>query len=212
MCVRKCGFWVGKGELTAPASTGDGPNNPTHAAVFYRLFSRQMPSKPALLYEKKGLLRPLHARQHYRSSLVSPLLPLKYSQTLPATARIRSESRESFARKPGIQACSSALEASRERRLCAAAPASAAAHRSYEHLSATCHRTSPSRVPQSFSCPCLPCLSAVMAMRLHCDQARLPWRAFPLRREEVCAPSGGSNPCGRILNDRAALSREFPRN
>ena len=38
------------------------------------------------------------------------------------------------------------------------------------------------------------------------------WSAFPLRRGKVRGPKGGSNPCGRILNDRAALSREFPRN
>lgn len=142
----------------------------------------------SLAVRKKGAFTPLTRPSTLPFFACKPSFVPEYSQTLPATARIRSESRESFARKPGIQACSSALEASRERRLCAAAPASAAAHRSYEHLSASCHRTSPSRVPQSFSCPCLPCLSAVMAMRLHCDQARLPWRAFPLRREEVCAP------------------------
>ena len=60
-------------------------------------------------------------------------------------------------------------------------------------------------------CLC-PCQSAVMAMHLHCDQARPAWWAFLLHRKKVCAPKGGSNPCNHIPIDRAALSREFPRN
>jgi len=48
---------------------------------------------------------------------------------------------------------------------------------------------------------------------LHADHARLPWSAFPLCRGKVrTPPRGGSNPYDRIPNDRAALSREFPRN
>ena len=47
---------------------------------------------------------------------------------------------------------------------------------------------------------------------LHADHARLPWSAFLLRRGKVRGPKGGSNPCDRIPTDRAALSREFPRN
>ncbi len=57
----------------------------------------------------------------------------------------------------------------------------------------------------------LPAMSRRRAVGL-ARHARLPWSAFLLRRGKVRAPKGVSNPCDRILNDRAALSREFPRN
>lgn len=114
-----------------------------------------------------------------------------------------------FARRIGIQVHGFVQEALGARLLCAAAPASSAA---YCQNACWIGCLSSSIVPPSHRCPCPPSLSAVMAMHLHCDQSRLAWRAFLFCRGEVHGPKGGSNPCDRIPIDRAALSREFPRN
>ena len=164
-----------------------------------------MPPKSVLLYEKRGFL-PLTRPPTLPFFACMPSFTPEYSQSLPAAARIRSEPGESLARKPGIQAYKSAPEALGARLLCAAVCC--------WHLRwIVC--LSSNIVPP---CAAVVQLSLpVMAVShdgtyLHTDHARLPWSAFMHRRGEVHGPKGGSNPCSRIPIDRAALSREFPRN
>ena len=170
-----------------------------------------MPLKSASLYEKKGLFvpyTPVNATVLRLYALFAP----EYSQTLLAAAWIRSEFGGSYARKPGIQAHSSGMKVPGEQLLCTAATAfSAALSPNVFWISCLLHKS-------VLLCPIIPRLSLLtIAVRhdgtyLHADHARLPWSAFLFRRGEVCTPKGGSNPWARILNDRAALSREFPRN
>ena len=166
----------------------------------------------SLAVRKKGAFTPLTRPSTLPFFACKPSLAPEYSQTLPATARIRSESRESFARKPGIQAHSSGMKVPGEQLLCTAATAfSAALSPNVSWISCLLHKS-------VLLCGVIPRFSpptiAVChdGTHLHADHARLPWLPFPLRPGEVRDPKGGSNPCGRILSDRAALSREFPRN
>ena len=168
------------------------------------------PSKPSCT-KKRGFL-----------SLTRPSMPPffackpsfdpEYSQIIPGAAWIRSKSGESFARKPGIQAHSSAMKVPGEQLLCTAATAfSVALSTNVSWISCLLHKSVLlcGVIPRFFPPTIAVCHDGT---HLHADHARLSWLPFPLRPGEVRDPKGGSNPCGRILSDRAALSREFPRN
>ena len=169
-----------------------------------------LPSKPCCT--KKGAFTPLTRPSTLPFFACMPSFAPEYSHTLPATARIRSESEESYARKPGIQAHISVLIVPVVNLLYAAVSTSAAVLRLNGRwisclppnsvlLCGVIPRLSPPTIPVRHD-----------GTYLHADHARLPWSTFLLCRGEVYGPKGGSNLCGRILNDRAALSREFPRN
>ena len=137
---------------------------------------------------KKGAFLPLTRPPTLPFFACVPSFTPEYRQSLPAAARIRSEPRESLARKPGIQAYKSAPEALGARLLCAAVCC--------RHLRwIVC--LSSNIVPP---CAAVVQLSLpVMAVRhdgtyLHTDHARLPWSAFLFRRGEVCTPRGDQIP------------------
>ena len=170
-----------------------------------------MPPKPASLSAKKGVFSPCTPTDT-AFFLSKPSFSSEYLQASPGAARIRHAPRESYARNPGIQAHGSGQEALGARLLCTAVSASVAAY--CQHICwIVC--LSSNIVPP---CPAVVRLSLLTILvnhdgtYLHTDHARLPWSAFLLRHEEVRGPKGGSNLCSRILNDRAALSCEFPRN
>lgn len=85
------------------------------------------PSQPCCT--KKGAFLPLTCPPTLPFFACMPSFTPEYSQALPATARIRSEPGARFARKPGIQAHSSALEVPGEQLLCTAMTTSATALR-----------------------------------------------------------------------------------
>lgn len=160
---------------------------------------------------KKGLFTP-YTPTDTAFFLSKPSFSSEYLQSSPGAARIRHAPRESYARNPGIQAHGSGQEALGARLLCTAVSASVAAY--CQHICwIVC--LSSNIVPP---CPAVVRLSLLTILvnhdgtYLHTDHARLPWSAFLRRHEEVRGPKGGSNPYGRILSGRAALSREFPRN
>ena len=148
-----------------------------------------LPSKPCCT--KKGAFTPLTRPSTLPFFACKPSFAPEYSQTLPDTARIRSESRESFARKPGIQAHISVLIVPVVNLLCAAVSTSAAVLRLNGRwisclppnsilLCGVIPRLSPPTIPVSHD-----------GTYLHADHARLPWLAFLFRRGEVCTPKGG---------------------
>ena len=77
----------------------------------------------SLAVRKKGAFTPLTRPSTLPFFACKPSFATEYSQTLPATARIRSEFGGSYARKPGIQAHSFALEVPGEQLFCTAATA-----------------------------------------------------------------------------------------
>ena len=169
-----------------------------------------LPSKPCCT-KKRSFYAPYTPINTIALRLYDLFAP-EYSQTLRATARIRSESGESFARRPDIQAHISVLIVPVVNLLCAAVSTSAAVLR----LNGRWISCLP---PNSvLLCGVIPRLSPpTISVRhdglcLTSDHARLPWSAFCFAVEKSVPPKGGSNPCDRIPTDRAALSREFPRN
>ena len=167
-------------------------------------------SKPCCT--KKGAFTPLTRPPTLPFFACMPSFAPEYSQSLSAAARIRSESGGSYARKTGIQAYSSGMKVPGEQLLCTAATAfSAALSPNVSWISCLLHKSVLlCGVIPRFSPPTIPVRHD--GTYLHADHARLPWSAFLLRRGKVHDPKGGSNPCSRIPIDRAALSREFPRN
>ena len=197
--------------ITVSASLGDGPIILHTPPTFTGRFPAEC-CQVSLAVRKKGAFTPLKRPSTLPFFACKPSFAPEYSQIIPGAARIRSKSGESFSRKPGIQAHSSGMKVPGEQLLCTAATAfSAALSPNVSWISCLLHKSVLlCGVIPRFSPPTIPVRHD--GTYLHADHARLPWSTFLLRRGEVYGPKGGSNLCGRILNDRAALSREFPRN
>ena len=197
--------------ITVSASLGDGPITLHTPPPFTGCFPAEC-CQVSLAVRKKGAFTPLTRSSTLSFFACKPSFAPEYSQTLPATARIRSESGESYARKPGIQAHISVLIVPVVNLLCAAVSTSAAVLR----LNGRWISSLPPTIVPSCAAVVQLSLPAMVVSHdgthLHADHARLAWRVFSLRRGKVCYPKGGSNTCDLIPIDRAALSREFPRN
>ena len=167
--------------------------------------------KSALLYEKRVFL-PLTRPPMPPFTSMSASFSLKCRRSSPDVARIGSETGESFAWNPGIQAHGFDQEDPGARLLCTAATAFSAALCPNAPWKGSLPSNNSLLCPLFHGCPCPPSLSAMME---HTFMPIMPdWhgRLFLLRRGKVRDPKGGSNLCDRIPTDRAALSREFPRN
>ena len=118
------------------------------------------PSQPCCT--KKEAFLPLTRPPTLPFFACMPSFTPEYIQALPAAARIRSDSGGSYARNPGIQAHSSALEVPGEQLLCTAATAfSAALSPNVSWIGCL----SPNNI---LLCPIIPRLS-LLTMLVHCD-------------------------------------------
>ena len=176
--------------ITVSASPGDGPITLHTPPTFTGCFHVEC-CQVSLAVRKKGAFTPLTRPSTLPFFACKLSFAPEYSQTLPATARIRSESGESYARKPGIQAHISVLIVPVVNLLCAAVSTSAAVLRlngrwiscmppNSELLCGVIPRLSPPTIPVRHD-----------GTHLHTAHARLPWSAFLLRPGKVRGPKGG---------------------
>ena len=153
---------------------------------------RCRPSQPCCT--KKGAFTPLTRPSTLPFFACKPSFAPEYSQTLPSTARIRSESGESFAQRPAIQAHNCVPEVPGVRLLCAAVPVLPPRLAGVFAGWAVCRQTSFRRASISHGCPCPSSLSAMMEHTFIPLMPDCHGRLFCFALEKSVAPRGDQIP------------------
>ena len=173
------------------------PDNPTHAASFSRQFPARTARRPPRLGQKRGLFAPPAPASPAFCPPERPVLPRR-RPFLPGARPDEAPACPGFARDPGARAHP---RDPRNPRVCGffarLRPLPPALRRPNARRLPRPPPKPPRRAPPARP---LPPPAARRSPRRPAKAhpwgwaTRLPWSAFPLRRGEVCAPRGRSDP------------------